>query len=154
MTRTTVVRLFTGSLIGLAAGAVMLGMAVAVAFANDVFVMAGPDVAGLRPGVWTGVFIAMAGLAVLIVAAVAVTLLVAWVGAVVNTAYLENKTWFVVELVLGLLGFVFIAVLAYVVAGPDGMPRRELTGSGPMADGHADQRPETSSRPASFSGTR
>ena len=45
---------------------------------------------------------------------------VAWIGAVVNTARLDDKTWFVVLLVLGLLSFGFIAMLVYVLAGPDG----------------------------------
>jgi hypothetical protein len=45
---------------------------------------------------------------------------IAWIGAVVNTSRLEDKTWFVVLLVLGLLSFGFIAMLVYVLAGPDG----------------------------------
>ena len=44
----------------------------------------------------------------------------AWIGAVVNTSRLEDKTWFVVLLVLGLLSFGFIAMLVYILAGPDG----------------------------------
>ena len=35
-----------------------------------------------------------------------------WIGAIVNTADLPSKTWLVVELVLGLLGFAFVGVLA------------------------------------------
>ena len=46
--------------------------------------------------------------------------LVAWIGAVLNTAQLEDKTWFIVLLVLGLLSFGFVAMIAYVIAGPDG----------------------------------
>ena len=49
---------------------------------------------------------------------------VAWIGAVVNTARLDDKTWFVVLLVLGLLSFGFIAMLVYVLAGPDGTAPR------------------------------
>ena len=45
---------------------------------------------------------------------------VAWIGAVVNTSRLDDKTWFVVLLVLGLLSFGFIAMLVYVLAGPGG----------------------------------
>ena len=33
---------------------------------------------------------------------------------------LEDKTWFVLLLVLGLFSFGFVAMIAYVVAGPDG----------------------------------
>jgi hypothetical protein len=45
---------------------------------------------------------------------------VAWIGAMVNTARLPDKTWFVILLVTGLLSFGFIAMLVYVLAGPDG----------------------------------
>ena len=53
---------------------------------------------------------------------------VAWIGALVNTARLDDKAWFVVLLVLGLLSFGFIAMLVYVLAGPDGTasPRRGI----------------------------
>jgi hypothetical protein len=50
---------------------------------------------------------------------------VAWIGAVLNTANLSDKTWFVVLLVVGLLGFAFIATIAYVIAGPDGLKAKE-----------------------------
>jgi hypothetical protein len=37
-----------------------------------------------------------------------------------NTSMLEDKTWFLVLLVLGLLSFGFVAMLVYVLVGPDG----------------------------------
>ena len=45
---------------------------------------------------------------------------VAWIGALFNTAQLEDKTWFIVLLVLGLFSFGWIATAAFVIAGPDG----------------------------------
>jgi hypothetical protein len=45
---------------------------------------------------------------------------VAWIGAVLGTAQLEDKTWFLVLLLLGVFSFGFVAMLAYVIAGPDG----------------------------------
>ena len=54
-----------------------------------------------------------------LVLAAAVGQLVAWVGAVLNTAQLEDKTWFLVLLVSGLLSVGFVAMIAYLVAGPD-----------------------------------
>lgn len=46
--------------------------------------------------------------------------LVSWIGALLNTAELENKSWFLLLLVLGLLRFGIVAMLAYIVgAGPD-----------------------------------
>jgi len=46
--------------------------------------------------------------------------LVSWIGALLNTSQLEDKTWFIVLLVLGLLSFGLVAMIAYVIAGPDG----------------------------------
>ncbi|MES1212418.1 MAG: hypothetical protein ABUT11_02610 [Leifsonia sp.] len=45
--------------------------------------------------------------------------LVAWIGALIDTAPLENKAWFVILLVGGLLGFGLIAMLVYLLAEPD-----------------------------------
>ena len=42
-----------------------------------------------------------------------------WIGALFDTARLDDKTWFVVLLVLGIWSFGFVAMVAYVVAGPD-----------------------------------
>ena len=44
---------------------------------------------------------------------------VAWVGALLNTARLEDKAWFVAILVLGLISLGWVALIAYVVSGPD-----------------------------------
>jgi hypothetical protein len=37
-----------------------------------------------------------------------------------NTAELTDKTWFIILLVLGLFSFGLVAMIAYVIAGPDG----------------------------------
>ena len=52
--------------------------------------------------------------------ALAALTFVAWIGAVINTSRLEDKTWFLLLLLLGLFSFGFIAMLVYVIAGPDG----------------------------------
>jgi hypothetical protein len=43
----------------------------------------------------------------------------AWIGALFNTFRLDGKTWFVALLVLCLFSFGWVAMVAYVVAGPD-----------------------------------
>jgi hypothetical protein len=48
---------------------------------------------------------------------------ISWLGALVNTAQLDDKNWFVLLLVLGLLSFGFVAMVAYVLVGPDGTKR-------------------------------
>lgn len=44
---------------------------------------------------------------------------VAWIGALMNTFRAQDKTWFVALLALGLVGFQFPAMIAYLLAGPD-----------------------------------
>lgn len=56
--------------------------------------------------------------------------MVAWVGALISTYQLEDKTWFAVLLAGGLLGLSFgpfgiAAMVAYLIAGPEGTARRE-----------------------------
>ncbi len=44
---------------------------------------------------------------------------VAWIGAMINTWRSSEKTWFLLLLVLGVLGFQFIMMIVYLIAGPD-----------------------------------
>ena len=44
----------------------------------------------------------------------------AWIGALLNTWHLDNKAWFIALLVIGIFSLGFFAMIAYVVAGPDG----------------------------------
>jgi hypothetical protein len=134
-----VIKWFFGSLIGLAGGIVLLVVAGAVALANDVFIMNGPDVVGIRSGAVSWTLAGLVGLALLVIMGAAVAQFVAWIGAVLNTASLPSKTWCVSLLVVGLLGLVFVATLAYVIAGPDGQEgesRRDGRIAPPSAGAH------------------
>ncbi|MEO5982352.1 MAG: hypothetical protein ABIQ13_08570 [Pedococcus sp.] len=120
MRKSTVVKLFVSSLVGMAASVVLFVVAGALALGTDVLVMDGPDVVGIKAGLFGWTILGLAGFAGLgMLAAVAVQFL-AWVGAVVNTAQLPDKTWFVVVLVGGLVSLGFLATLAYVIGGPSG----------------------------------
>jgi hypothetical protein len=44
---------------------------------------------------------------------------VAWIGAVINTAQLPNKTLFVIVLVCDLVSFGFVATVIYLIAAPE-----------------------------------
>lgn len=120
MTKSTVIKIFVGSVIAIAGGVVLLAAGVWLAYTNGTFIMRGPDVVGIHPSAFTW---SMAGLTVVGIFAViggALAQFVAWIGAVLNTSRLEDKTWFIVLLVLGLLSFGSIATIVYLVAGPDG----------------------------------
>jgi hypothetical protein len=77
---------------------------------------------------WTAVSVIVAGS---IVAAIGgLVQLVAWVGALVNSYWLPEKTWFAVVLIGGILGLAFglvgfAAMIVYVIAAPDGAPYRK-----------------------------
>jgi threonine/homoserine/homoserine lactone efflux protein len=73
------------------------------------------NVTGIKSGALSWTLLGLIGLAVLILLSAAVAHFVAWIGAVLNTAQLPDKT-VVVLLVVGLLGLVFIATIAYVIA--------------------------------------
>jgi hypothetical protein len=138
MTKSLIVKLFWGSLIGLVSGLVLMAVSCGLSLSNDIFIMDGPDVIGIKAGALPWTLLALMALSMLILLPAAIVQFVAWIGAVLNTANLPDKTWFVVLLVAGLLGFVFIATVAYVIAGPDGLKAKEET-LAPQQGGNAPQ---------------
>ena len=120
MFKSTVTRLFIGGLIAVAAGAVLIIATVSLAFANGVFVMDGTRVVDIQE---TGLAFGLLGFTIIGALAVvggAITGLVSWIGALLNTWQVESKAWFVGLLLLGIFNFGFFAMIAYVIAGPDG----------------------------------
>jgi len=120
MSKPVIVKLFVGGIVAVVAGILLCVGAVIAAFASGVVVMNGPDVETIQ---WTpvaGTTIALLLVGTLAVVGGAIAGLVAWIGALINTAQLEDKLWFIVLLVLGLMSFGFVAMIAYVIAGPDG----------------------------------
>lgn len=119
MTKSVVTRLFVGGIVAFVAGVVLVIVAAAIAWTSGVIVTDGTAVTGIHatPQAWA--FIVLALLGVVSVIGGSIAGLVAWIGALLNTADLDDKSWFVLLLVLGLLSFGFVAMLAYVIAGPD-----------------------------------
>jgi len=120
MTKSMVTRLFVGGIVAVIAGLFLTVAAVLIAYFSGAFILNGPDVTGIQPtpAAWTFVVLGLVGVLSFVGGAIAG--LVAWIGALLNTALLEDKTWFILLLVLGLLSFGLVAMLAYVIAGPDG----------------------------------
>lgn len=129
MSKSAVTRLFFGSLIALIAGIVLAVAAVLMGYAGGAFVMDGPDVTGIQPSSTAWFMVGALVVATLAIIAGALGQFVAWIGALLNTSRLDDKTWFIVLLVVGLLSFGFVAMLVYVLAGPDGMmaPEHRVT---------------------------
>ncbi len=120
MSKATVTKFFIGSLIAFAAGAVVTIIAVALAMANDLFVMNGSDIVGVRGGPLALSLLLLGVAGGLTAIGGMISGLVAWIGALLNTWQLESKAWFAVLLLTGIFNFGFVAMIAYVIAGPDG----------------------------------
>jgi len=120
MSKRNVTRWFVGAIVAFGAGLVLGLAALWAALASDAIDLAGGhfvDVNG-GSGAWTALaLVAVGSLAILAGTAAAV---VSWVAALLNTWRLDDKAWFTSLLALGLLGFGVVAMIAYVVAGPDG----------------------------------
>ena len=130
MFKATVTRLFIGSLIALGAGATVLILAIALAIANNVFVMDGNDIAAIQGGALATALLGVAFLGALTAAGGVIAGVIAWIGAVLNTWQLESKAWFVALVLTGIFNFGFIAMVLYVIAGPDGKAARTAQPAG------------------------
>jgi hypothetical protein len=120
MSKTIVTRLFIGGLIAVIAGVILELAAVWSTLASGVFSIGGPTVVTVNGGSFSWLMVALAIAGLLAMAGGAIAGLVAWIGALLNTVQLEDKTWFLLLLVLGLLSFGFVAMVVYLLVGPDG----------------------------------
>ena len=119
MSKSMITRLFVGGIVAVVAGIVLATAAFLWALAAGVFVWSGADIVEITSTGATAGLIVAGSVAVLAMAGGAIAGLVAWIGALINTVALDDKAWFIVLLVTGLLSFGFIAMIAYVIAGPD-----------------------------------
>jgi hypothetical protein len=139
MSKTTIIRLFEAAIAAAVAGIVIAIVAVVVGLANGAVTLGGSHAVTLNGGTvaWTiGAFVVSS----LVITAGTLAAIAAWVGAVLNTSRLEDKTWFVVLLVLGLLSLGWLAMIAYVFTGPDGSAR-EATASASVGCGWSQASP-------------
>jgi hypothetical protein len=120
MSKAIVTRLFVGAGLAMIAGAVLAFLAWGIAIAGNVFVMDGSDIVGMRSSAlaWSSLGLGVAGLLAFTGGLIAG--LVSWIGALLNTWQLDSKAWFIGLLLLGIFNFGFFAMVAYLIAGPDG----------------------------------
>jgi hypothetical protein len=137
MSKPTIDRLFIGSALAVIAGILLALAAIIAAYGGGAFVMDGPDVVGFAGDAFAWSMIGLVILGSMAVIGGSIGGLVAWIGALLNTAQLENKTWFIVLLVLGLFSFGVIAMIAYVIGGPDGTRAAQARTAQPLDVGSA-----------------
>jgi hypothetical protein len=138
MTKSMITKTWIGGLACFAAGIVvaMVGVFLMLAYGGTFTQVAGTNNYDFVPDM-NGFF----GVTVLLIVAGgilgllgSVVQLVAWIGGLFNSYALPTKGWFLVLLLGGLLSFAFApigfaAMIAYVIAAPDGMPFRQLQAS-------------------------
>ena len=122
MSKPAITRLFGVAVALVVAGVVTGTVAVIAAIANGAVAFGGAQFVTINagPAAWAIVALLAASLcgAVGTVAAIA-----AWAGALLNTSRLEDKTWFMALLGLGLVSLGWVAMIAYILRGPDGTVR-------------------------------
>jgi len=120
MSKKGVTRLFLGAAVAFVVGLVLGVAALSAALASDAIDLGGDYLIEVHPGsgAWTALGLALLGS--LVVLAGTVAAVVSWFAALLNTWQLDEKEWFWLLLSLGLLGFGVVAMVGYVVAGPDG----------------------------------
>ena len=88
------------------------------ALVNGAIAFGGPQFVTVNAGPFAGAVVALI-VASLVTAIGMVAAVIAWAGALLNTARLADKSWFTALLVLGLISLGWVALIAYVLYGPD-----------------------------------
>jgi hypothetical protein len=128
MAKSTVTRMWIAGLIVIVVGLLVTGTSTGLMLADGGHFTAATNGNGstfvptLDSFFWTMVSLMIVGSSVATVGGI--LQLAAWVGALVTTYQIPDKTWFVVLLVGGIIGLsvflvAYAAMIAYFVAGPD-----------------------------------
>jgi hypothetical protein len=88
------------------------------ALANGAIAFGGTQLVSVHAGPFAGAIVGLVVASLLAGIGTAVAV-IAWAGALLNTARLEDKAWFTALLVLGLISLGWVALIAYVLYGPD-----------------------------------
>ncbi len=91
---------------------------VIVALANGAITFGGAQLVAIDPAPVVGAVVGV-GVASTLVGIGTAIAVAAWVGALLNTARLDDKAWFTALLFLGLVSLGWVAMIAYVLRGPD-----------------------------------
>ena len=118
MSKSTITRLFVGAILAVAVGLVVALAAAVAALAGGVVTLGGPSVVAVNGEAFAGA-LPWLFIAALAIAGGALAAIASWIGALLNTVKLEDKTWFIALLVLGLVSLGWVAMAAYLFAGPD-----------------------------------
>jgi hypothetical protein len=119
VSKATVTRLFIAANLALGVGLVIGLVTLVSALADGAVTIGGSQVVSFDGDAIGGALPWLAIAAVALAGGV-IAAVVSWIGALISTARLDDKTWFVGLLVVGLISLGWVAMVAYAVAGPDG----------------------------------
>lgn len=134
--KSIITRTWLGGMVAIAFGFVAAAIATALMLAYGGTFTAAPGREGydfvprLDAFFWGMVSVIAAGFTVAV--AGAIVRLVAWIGAIVNSYQLQDKTWFLLTLILGLLGFGLVVMVVYLIAAPDGYEEKQAPTPAPL----------------------
>jgi hypothetical protein len=118
MSKPAITRLFKVAVAFVVAGAVSGTAVVIWALAQGAVAIGGPQFVTVNAGPFAGAIVGLT-IASLLTGIGTVAAVVSWAGALLNTARLEDKAWFTALLVSGLVSLGWVALIAYVLRGPD-----------------------------------
>lgn len=137
MTKLMITRTWIAGLVVFAAGivATLVGVILMLVYGGTLTQVAGTGDYNFTPDM-NGFFWASVGIIIfggVIALGGGIVQLVAFIGALVNSYALPEKTWFAVLLIGGVLSLAvalvgFGVMVAYVIAAPDGLPHRKTQG--------------------------
>jgi hypothetical protein len=133
MTKSLINKTWIGGLAVFAAGIVvaLVGVFLMLGYGGTFTQIDGTNTYNFVPNMngffWVTIALIVAGGFIALIGSIAQ--FAAWIGALVNSYALPEKTWFAVLLLGGVLSFAFAplgfaAMIAYVIAAPDGTPYR------------------------------
>ncbi len=128
MSKPAISRLFKVAVAFVVAGSISAVAVVIVALANGAVALGGSQFITINPGPVAGAVVGLI-VASLLTAVGTIAAVASWAAALLNTSRLDDKTWFVTVLVLGLVSLGWVAMIAYVLKGPDGTTAMASSGA-------------------------
>jgi hypothetical protein len=125
MSKAKITKLFISSVIACITGAILVVIAWS-AFPRNVFVMNGSDIVAVHGSTSASAMFGLGAAGAVILVGAAIAAFASWIGALLNTATLDRKLWFIAIALLGVFNCGLLAVFAYVVAGPDRAPQTAI----------------------------
>jgi hypothetical protein len=123
MRKATITRLWLGGIVAIALGLIAAGAAAGAILCSAGTFTTGPNgelstfIARQDGYFWS--WIAVAAFGGIVAAIGALAQFVAWIGAIANAYRLTDKMWFLLTLLLGLVGFGLVVMIVYLLLAPD-----------------------------------